>query len=346
MMADSELIKLDKAPVLSSHAEEGGADYDPLLLSIDGFEGPIDVLLVMARDQKVDLTKISILQLARQYLDFIDRATELRLELAAEYLVMAAWLAYLKSRLLLPRDKDSNEPDAQAMAEALQFQLRRLEAVQKAAKDLFALPQLGRDIFARGMPEKIQIETDTIYNATLYDLLRSYGDIARRKEKETGFVLPSFKVMSLEDAMDRMTKMLGDLPRLGPFSAWATLRSFVPNGIKDQLYARSSIASIMTASLELVKQGRLEIKQDGAFRPIYMREKPVDAAMTGEINLDVYVEDETSQIDPDFVEDPDQETDEASDFDDALNEGSQAQEQTPENSLDINSDEDKDEKDE
>lgn len=265
---------------LQQDDDEGGHEYDPLLLNIDGFEGPIAVLLVMARDQKVDLTKISILQLARQYLDFIDRATALRLELAAEYLVMAAWLAYLKSRLLLPRDKDSTEPDAQAMADALQFQLRRLEAMQKAATDLFKMPQLGRDIFPRGMPEKVQVETATIYDATLYDLLRAYGDIAARKEKETGYALPTFKVMSLEDAMDRMVRMLGDLPRLGPFSAWATLQSFVPAKIKDKLYARSSLASIMTASLELVKQGRLEIKQDGAFRPIYMREKPVDTAMT------------------------------------------------------------------
>lgn len=270
-----------RIPVMDHDGEDGAHEYDPLLLNIDGFEGPIDVLLVMARDQKVDLTKISILQLARQYLEFVDRATALRLELAAEYLVMAAWLAYLKSRMLLPRDKDSAEPDAQAMAEALQFQLRRLEAMQKCAEDIFKLPQLGQDIFARGMPEKVEIETDTTYDAKLYDLLRAYGDIARRKEKQTGYALPTFKVMSLEDAMDRMTRMLGELPRLGPFSAWTTLQSFLPkNAGKDKLFARSSIASLMTASLELVKQGRLEVKQDGAFRPIYMREKAVEAAMT------------------------------------------------------------------
>lgn len=269
----------EDAPRIPVRDGEDGNEYDPLLLNIDGFEGPIDVLLVMARDQKVDLTHISILQLARQYLDFVDRATALRLELAAEYLVMAAWLAYLKSRLLLPREKNGSEPDAQSMAEALQFQLRRLEAMQKAAEDLFKLPRLGHEIFARGMPEKVQVETDTIYDAKLIDLLRAYGDIARRKEKETGYALPVFKVMSLEEAMDRMTRMLGKLPRSGPFSVWATLDSFVPENATDALYRRSSLASIMTAGLELVKQGRLELKQDGPFRPIYLREKAPEAAM-------------------------------------------------------------------
>lgn len=260
--------------------EESESEYDPLLLNIDGFEGPIDVLLVMARDQKVDLTKISILQLARQYLAFVDRATHMKLELAAEYLVMAAWLAYLKSRLLLPREKDSNEPDAQAMAEALQFQLRRLEAMQKAAQDLLALPQLGRDIFGRGMPEAVQVDTDTVWDATLYDLLRAYGDIARRKEKVTQYALPVFKVMSLEDAMERMGSMLGKLPRNGPFSVWTTLNSFMPEKVTDKLYFRSSMASLMTAGLEMVKQGRMELKQDAPFRPIYMREKMPTAHMT------------------------------------------------------------------
>jgi segregation and condensation protein A len=278
MTQDADTFEEDAPRIPGADGDEDGAhEYDPLLLNIDGFEGPIDVLLVMARDQKVDLTKISILQLARQYLVFIDRAADLRLELAAEYLVMAAWLAYLKSRLLLPRDKNSAEPDAQAMAEALQFQLRRLEAMQKAAADLFRLPQLGVDIFARGMPEKVKVDTDTIYDATLFDLLRAYGDIHRRREKQTIYELPKIKVVSLEEAMDRLTVMLGKLPRSGPFSVWTTLQSFMPENVTDKLLARSSLASTLTAGLELVKQGRLELKQDGPFRPIYLREKPVDA---------------------------------------------------------------------
>ena len=242
---------------------------DALLLNIDGYEGPIDVLLVMARDQKVDLRHISILQLARQYLDFIDRAKSLQLELAAEYLVMAAWLAYLKSRLLLPRDNDSDEPDAQAIADALQFQLRRLESIKKGAVDLFGLPQLGNGIFARGMPEGLRTKTTTIFDASFMDVLRAYGDIEHRR-KNDHYELPVFHLMSLENAMVRLTTMLGKLPRKGPFSVWTTLQSFVPEG-KDALYTRSSTASIFTAGLELAKQGRLEIKQDGLFRPIYLR---------------------------------------------------------------------------
>ncbi len=245
-------------------------DADALLLDIDGYEGPIDILLTMARDQKVDLTKISILQLARQYLSFIDRAQQLRLDLAAEYLVMAAWLAYLKSRLLLPRQDGGEEPDPETMAEALQFQLRRLEAMQKAANDIFSLPQLGQDIFPRGMPEGLQTKTTTSYDVSLYELLRAYGDIDRRREY-SNYELPTFHLMSMESAMQRMTKMLGKLPRKGPWSVWTTLTSFIPEGVQDRLYARSSIASCFTVGLEMAKQGKVEIKQDGAFRPIYLR---------------------------------------------------------------------------
>ncbi len=251
-------------------APEEAHDADSLLLNIDGFEGPIDVLLIMARDQKVDLTKISILQLARQYLDFIDRAQALHLELAAEYLVMAAWLAYLKSRLLLPRQPDEEGPDAQTVAEALQFQLRRLEAVQRAAEDLFGLPQLGQGIFPRGMPEGLSVRTRTVFETSLIDLLRSYGDIERRKE-DSHYELPAFNLMSLDAAMERLTKMLGQLPRKGPFSVWTTLHSFLPERIRDRLYGRSSLASMLTAGLELAKQGKIEIRQDGLFRPIYLR---------------------------------------------------------------------------
>jgi segregation and condensation protein A len=253
-------------PRLESEPHEA----DALLLNIDGYEGPIDVLLAMARDQKVDLTKISILQLARQYIEFIDRAQELELELAAEYLVMAAWLAYLKSRLLLPRDEKSEEPDAQTIAEALQFQLRRLEAMQKAATDLLALPQLGADIFPRGMPEGFRVVTDLAWDVNLYDLLKAYGDIKQRKEHSV-YELPKFMLMSMEAAYERLNTMLGRLPRKGPFSVWTTLQSFLPENIRDKLFGRSSMASIFTAGLEMVKQGKIEIKQDGLFRPIYLR---------------------------------------------------------------------------
>ncbi len=250
--------------------QPGMHEADALLLDIDGFEGPISVLLELARSQKVDLTKISILQLARQYLQFVERAKELNLELAAEYLVMAAWLAYLKSRLLLPSQDDEIEASAEDIAEALQFQLRRLEAMQDAAERLRDQPQLGQDVFPRGMPEGLSTETNTQWNVTLYDLLKSYGDIQRRHDN-AHYDLPEFQVMSTEDALHRLTKMLGSLPRKGLNSVWATLESFMPERIKDRLYGRSALASTLTASLELAKQGRLEMKQDGLFRPVYMR---------------------------------------------------------------------------
>ncbi len=249
---------------------EGTHPVDAFLLNIDGYEGPIDILLGMARDQKVDLAKISILQLARQYLQFIERAHALELDLAAEYLVMAAWLAYLKSRLLLPRDKDEEGPDAQAMAEALQFQLRRLEAMKMAAENMFKLPQLGQGIYRRGMPEGLHTTYNSIYDLTLYDLLRAYGDIQQRA-KGTHYELPSFKLMSMEAAMERMTSMLGKLPRNGPYSVWTTLESFLPQKTEDKLFARSSLASMLTVTLELAKQGKIEVRQDGPFRPVYMR---------------------------------------------------------------------------
>ena len=250
-------------------AEQG--DVDSLLLNIDGYEGPIDVLLDMARTQKVDLREISILQLVRQYLGFIERAKELRLELAAEYLVMAAWLAYLKSRLLLPQEKkEPGEYTGEQMAEALQFQLRRLEAMRDVGQKLMSLPQLGVNVFSRGMPEGLRTKHETHWQVTLYDLLKAYGDINRRKEYKT-YELPTFNIMTMEDAAANLAKMLGNLPRSGPHSVWTTLSSFIPEGMTDPLLVRSTVASTFTAGLEMAKQGKLEIRQDGAFKPIYLR---------------------------------------------------------------------------
>jgi len=250
---------------------EGVHEADALLLNIDGYEGPIDVLLEMARNQKVDLREISILQLARQYLDFIERAKDLRLDLAAEYLVMAAWLAYLKSRLLLPREKDeTGEPSGEAMAEALQFQLRRLESMREAAAKLMARPQLGVNIFGRGAPEGLRVAYNATYKDTLFDLLKAYGDIRRRAEASV-YELPVFNVMTMEEAIERMAKMLGNLPKSGIQSVWTTLQSFLPDNIKDPLMFRSATASTFTAGLELAKQGKVEIRQDGLFRPVYIR---------------------------------------------------------------------------
>jgi segregation and condensation protein A len=267
MTAENQEFQEDP-PRLGAAAE--AAEADRLLLNIDGYEGPIDVLLDLARNQKVDLTKISILQLARQYLIFVERAKEHNLELAAEYLVMAAWLAYLKSRLLLPRQDNEEGHSAEAMAEALQFQLRRLEAIRGSVKQLTALPQLGQQIFPRGLPEGLHTITKTKWDVSLLDIIKGYGDIARRKEGST-YDLPEFNLMSTEGALARLTRMLGNLPKSGFNSVWATLQSFLPENITDKLFGRSALASTLTAGLELVKQGQLEIKQDGPFRPIYLR---------------------------------------------------------------------------
>ncbi len=249
---------------------EENDDFDRLLLDIDGYEGPIDILLELARNQKVDLAKISILQLVRQYLEFIDAAKQRNLELAAEYLVMAAWLAYLKSRLFLPKEEKGEEPSAEDMAQALQFQLRRLEAMQRAAEKLQERPILGRDVFARGCPEELATNIRVSWNVSLYDMLKAYGDIERRKEASC-YDLPQFNLMSTDDAMARLVRMFGALPKSGTKTVWTTLHSFVPDDVEDDLYGRSTLASTFTAGLELAKQGRVEFRQEGLFRPIYMR---------------------------------------------------------------------------
>lgn len=238
-----------------------------LVLDIDGFEGPIDMLLALARDQKVDLTRISILQLADQYLAFVTEARRVRLELAADYLVMAAWLAYLKSRLLLP-EPETEEPSGEDMAAALTFQLQRLEAMQEAGARLMARPQLGRDLFPRGAPEGLNIHRKSVFDVTLYDLLKAYGEHKRRQDNSTLRLAPT-ELYSLDEALKRLGDLLGRLPD------WTTLSSFLPAGLHGgQLLSRSALAAYFTASLELAKAGKIELRQDGAFTPLYLRRIP------------------------------------------------------------------------
>lgn len=265
-------VALQATDVVSGTSEDRD-EVDQLLLNLDGFEGPIDVLLELSRNQKVDLAKISILQLVRQYLVFIERAMQQNLELAAEYLVMAAWMAYLKSRLFLPKEENSEEPSAEDMAEALQFQLRRLEAMQNAAEMLLERPRLGEGVFARGQAEgseAFETTTTTNWQINLLDLLQAYGGIEQRK-KSKEYNLPVFNLMSTEKAMQLLNKMLGALPRKGANSVWAALSSFIPEGLEDVLYVRSAMASTFTAGLEMARQGQLEFRQEGAFRPLYLR---------------------------------------------------------------------------
>lgn len=277
MSADQQPAFAEDQPRVAGTEENSN---EALLLQLDHFEGPIDVLLQLARDQKVDLTQISILQLARQYLSFIEHAQKLSLDIAAEYLVMASWLAYLKSRLLLPKTEDAQEePSAEMMAEALAYQLRRLEAIRVASQKLGQRMKSYLTVYPRGFREKFTAPEPDKYSVDLYQLLKAYGDITQRKTSSQ-YHLIAFDVMSMEDATLRVVKMLGALPRNGGSSVWTTLTSFMPEKIGTPLYGKSSLASLLTATLELAKQGKAEIRQDGLFRPIYLRaveREPLDA---------------------------------------------------------------------
>jgi segregation and condensation protein A len=240
------------------------ANDDELVLDLDGFEGPIDALLTLARDQKVDLRKISILELADQYLAFIARARRLRLELAADYLVMAAWLAYLKSRLLLPEPPADGEPSGAELAAALAFQLQRLEAMQQAGKRLMALPQFGIDFFARGAPEPAKIIDVPVWDVTLFDLLKAYGTHPGRR-KEGMLRIAPLNLFSMDDALRRIGDMLGQV------LDWTILKNFLPEDLGTPLQRRAAIAATFAASLELARNGRVELRQEGTFAPIYLR---------------------------------------------------------------------------
>jgi segregation and condensation protein A len=237
----------------------------PFLLALDGFEGPIDLLLTLARDQKVDLMHISILALADQYLAFIDTMREYQLELAADYLVMAAWLAFLKSKLLLPKEETEEALSAEEMADALKFQLRRLEAMQDAGRKIFALPRRRIDFFPRGMAEGLPVSYRAVYDVTLYDLLRAYAS-QHRDKSVTALEIEPFDLYSIEDAIARLRDMLPHVPD------WTDLKSFLPRGARQPLLRRSAVSTTLVAILELVRQGKADVRQDGGpFSPIYLK---------------------------------------------------------------------------
>lgn len=264
MIAGDEIVESEGEPFEDDHPPYAGQVADRLLLDIEGFEGPIDVLLALARDQKVDLTRISILALADQYLEFVLRARQISLELAADYLVMAAWLAYLKSRLLLPAPPGDEEPSGAEMAAMLAFQLQRLEAMKEAGAKLMERPRLGRDFFACGEGEQLRVENRSRFDVTLYDILRAYGRQHARQEASTLHIAP-INLYSIEDALVRLRDVVGNVPD------WCVLESFLPAGIRDALRFRSAVAVTFVASLELAKSGRIEISQIAAFSPLYIR---------------------------------------------------------------------------
>ena len=229
---------------------------DALHLDIDGWEGPLDLLLSLARGQKVDLAQISILELVEQYLGFIEDAKALKLELAADYLVMAAWLAYLKSCLLLPKDPEQ-DPSPEELALRLQQRLMRLDAMREAGARLLGSDRLGRDVFARAAPEGLRTERKAVWRATAYDLYAAYGQLRARTQPAVHMVHDR-RVMTLEDAIHRVGQMLGIAVE------WTALEAFLPV-TSDPAYRKSCLASSFLAALELARQGRLDIEQEQAF---------------------------------------------------------------------------------
>ncbi len=237
---------------------------DALIIDIKGYEGPLDLLLVMARTQKVDITQISILALVEQYLEFIAELRRLRLELAADYLVMAAWLAYLKSRLLLPDTDNEDEPSGEELAAALAFRLRRLEAMRESAVKLMTRNRLGRDVFARGAPEGVRVARTSEYVGELYDLLKAYA-FQREAQIHVNYKVTRPPVLTLNDARDILTRLVGDI------ADWTPLDVLLAQVPLDDIARGSAIASTFGASLELAREGAIELKQAGAFSPLYMR---------------------------------------------------------------------------
>jgi len=261
MMSPAEQFQID--PEL---AVERGSEEPALIVDVEGFEGPLDLLLMLARQQKVDLAKISILALADQYLAFIDAARQVRLELAADYLVMAAWLAYLKSRLLLPESGDVTGPSAEEMAAALALRLRRLEAIRGAAERLITRPQLDRDVFRRGAPEPIIDVKRPEWTATLYDLLSAYA-AQRQKQALARVRVPQRRVWSLAEARAALERLVG------MSDDWSRLDAYLIAYVTEPSMRATVYASSFAATLEMVREGLAEVHQHAAFAPLYVRKR-------------------------------------------------------------------------
>ena len=243
------------------------ADTEALLVHVDGFEGPLDLLLTLARNQKVDIAKISILRLAEQYLEFVESAKKLNLELAADYLVMAAWLAYLKSRLILPQEKTSEgEPSADEMATRLRWRLQRLDAMRAASTRLMGRERLDRDVFGRGDPEPVNVVKLRTYKDTLYDLLTAYA--TERVRKVGGGVYRPVQpiVLQIEEARERLERMLGRI------ADWSALTRLLPMEWQGGTRRRSAVASTLLACLEMARDGKLELQQAAPFSEIFIRD--------------------------------------------------------------------------
>jgi segregation and condensation protein A len=257
----AEIVAFEADPAVRPAAEEPA-----LVVDVEGFEGPLDLLLMLARQQKVDLAKISILALADQFLAFIEEARRLRLELAADYLVMAAWLAYLKSRLLLPEQAPSDGPSAEEMAMALAERLRRLEAFRSVAEQLVARPQLGRDTFGRGDPEPIANIKRPQWTATLYDLLSAYA-VQRQRQVLSHVRVHKRDVWSLAEAREVLNRLVGKA------ADWSRLDEFLIAYVVEPSMVQTALASSFAASLELAREGYIDLHQQKPFAPLYVRQR-------------------------------------------------------------------------
>jgi segregation and condensation protein A len=244
------------------------APADALIVDVAGFEGPLDLLLALARTHKVDIAKISILALVEQYLAYVTEAQRLRIEIAADYLVMAAWLAYLKSRLLLPREAETgDEPSAEEMAERLAFRLMRLDAMRGALSELMTRKRLGRDVFGRGSPEGIRSNRETEWTAEVYDLLKAYSELRRRTIRTT-HVIKARTVWSIKEARERLERLIGET-----VCDWVGLDHYLARYLAAAGEERTAIASSFGASLEMAREGLIELRQDAPFAPIYVRKR-------------------------------------------------------------------------
>ncbi len=247
-------------------ADLAPAASEALIVDVGGFEGPLDLLLALARTHKVDIAKISVLALVEQYIQYISEAQRLKIEIAADYLVMAAWLAYLKSRLLLPREeKQGDEPTAEEMAQRLAFRLMRLDAMRRAMGELMTRKRLGRDVFPRGMPEGTKSIRETEWTAEIVDLLKAYADL-RRRTVRVSHVVKARSVWSIKHARTRLERLVGE-----SVGDWVVLEDYMKTYLAAVEEDRTVLASSFGATLEMAREGMIELKQEAPFAPIYMR---------------------------------------------------------------------------
>jgi segregation and condensation protein A len=272
MMSETEIEMAEEEESILSDWDQGEERSDAsldetLVVDVEGFEGPLDLLLALARTQKVDLARISVLALAQQYLDFINEARRLRLEIAADYLVMAAWLAFLKSKLLLPSEpSEEGEPTGAELAALLAFRLKRLHAMREVSAQLMTRKRLGRDVFARGLPEPTRITRKSIYEANVYDLLKAYSQQRQRTATRTWQVRQR-TVWSLKEARDELERLLGIT------CDWAPLDQLLAEFLVEPELRKTALASSFTATLEMTREGALEISQSKLFAPLLIRRR-------------------------------------------------------------------------